>query len=528
MLTLFAASCKKDQKAIDFTAEMQTIGDDSKVHMEGLYPTWDAADQVKINGNAYEVAMSGTGDSRVAIIQNVNVTSGSMYAFYPAGSFTSYDGTGNTVTFNLPMEQTYNTETVEGNTYQVVKMPMAAYIPSVESNRKLSFRNLCNLLKVTVTAGTGSTFTLNQIAVTAQNSGNLLNGSITTENLNSGTWDGCTPTGGTTTNYLTGIDESFTEGTVKTYYIVVPKLPNSCQYTVSLSTSQGSLNKTSTGSLNAMNCINKILGMSITATITEPITTSEITELSGAFSISSTKYVHFAKGNCKYVRGTDRASSSWKTFAEQYQFRKYLKPSGWATLSSTEDEVSYFSFAGYNTTTHYSATDAVSSTATYTEYGNAYGASGTWRCLTPTEWGNLLGTSAGTTGQKRTQTYRFAKVTVCGIQGLLLFPDGFSWNSDYGTAPTGGNLNTTNGGDFNVSYDLSHWQRLENAGCVFLPGAGYSSASAIASDSQWLGLYMQNKAGSPGQMFKFGTLNCGDGSHAVHKYSIRLCREYIR
>lgn len=69
---------------------------------------------------------------------------------------------------------------------------------------------------------------------------------------------------------------------------------------------------------------------------------------------------------------------------------------------------------------------------------------------------------------------KFAKVSVNGVDGLLLFPDNFSWNATtMGGEPvtvdnTSANYNTTN-----CAISLEKWNVLEASGVVFLPGTGY-------------------------------------------------------
>ena len=96
---------------------------------------------------------------------------------------------------------------------------------------------------------------------------------------------------------------------------------------------------------------------------------------------------------------------------------------------------------------------------------------GLWRTLTREEWNYLFYTrTASTVGN--TSNARFAKATVNGIAGIILFPDDFSVPI-YLPTP----LQINNGGaSFNSnSYSEAGWAAMENLGCVFLPTAGYRS-----------------------------------------------------
>ena len=102
----------------------------------------------------------------------------------------------------------------------------------------------------------------------------------------------------------------------------------------------------------------------------------------------------------------------------------------------------------------------------------------TWRTLTSAEWIYLLNTRTTETTDLPNSS-RYAKVTVNGVKGLLLFPDSFAWTSAMGTAPTATNSAF---GAFNAgSYTAAEFTEQEKAGVVFLPAAGYRSGSSLNS-----------------------------------------------
>ena len=94
---------------------------------------------------------------------------------------------------------------------------------------------------------------------------------------------------------------------------------------------------------------------------------------------------------------------------------------------------------------------------------------GLWRTLTKEEWNYLFNTrSASTVGN--TSNARFAKATVNGVYGVILFPDDFSVPI---YLPTPLQINNAYASFNSNSYSEAGWAAMENLGCVFLPTTGY-------------------------------------------------------
>ena len=94
---------------------------------------------------------------------------------------------------------------------------------------------------------------------------------------------------------------------------------------------------------------------------------------------------------------------------------------------------------------------------------------GTWRTLTIYEWRYLLGKYIGSQDPRRKtgSGMLYVHAVVVGVNGVILLPDNWS--------PATYTFIRANGGDDysdNVVY-ASDWTMLENAGCVFLPAAGF-------------------------------------------------------
>ena len=193
--------------------------------------------------------------------------------------------------------------------------------------------------------------------------------------------------------------------------------------------------------------------------------------LSGEFSISEEKKVHFSKGNLQYQATTD----TWRFAAEQYDMIGDLNSkisssySGWIDLFGwgTGNNPTKSGTASYSYDTFVDwGTNAIS---------NGGNEANKWRTLSSEEWEYILfsRTNAATL---------FGLGSVNGIKGVILLPD--DWQLPKGitfTASTTkglkniGDMYWNDEGD-NFSHNaftIEQWYMMEAAGAVFLPAAGY-------------------------------------------------------
>ena len=107
----------------------------------------------------------------------------------------------------------------------------------------------------------------------------------------------------------------------------------------------------------------------------------------------------------------------------------------------------------------------------YNAISNGGGQVGVWRTLSNEEWEYIFKYRSGSVVGYISNA-RFAKATVNGIRGVILFPDVFSVPI---YLPTPLEIND-GGASFEVNiYSGDGWRALENLGCVFLPNCGYSA-----------------------------------------------------
>ena len=187
--------------------------------------------------------------------------------------------------------------------------------------------------------------------------------------------------------------------------------------------------------------------------------------LSGVFSVSSTKKVKFSKGNLRYSSGT------WSFFNNQYDYYNSYSADAWDHFGWSTSATTYgMSTSTTSSTYSGSFVDWGSNSDLQTALGTG------WFTLSSTESTYLFDTrSASTVGG--TSNGRYAKAKVNNVYGVILFPDTYT-HPDGVTAPTGVNDIYATGWNGN-NYTIADWTKMESAGCVFLPGAGYRMGESV-------------------------------------------------
>ncbi|MCQ2232869.1 MAG: hypothetical protein MJZ30_13585 [Paludibacteraceae bacterium] len=207
-------------------------------------------------------------------------------------------------------------------------------------------------------------------------------------------------------------------------------------------------------------------------------------KLRGRFSVSATKQVSFSMGNLQYQAST----KTWRFAENQYDVIGTKNENISSTYSGWIDLFGWGT-SGYNSRYPYmTSTD-------YSDYGNGiYDISGTnydwgvynaisngdnkagmWRTLTKSEWEYLFDTRTNAENLR-------GLATVNGQTGYILLPDGWSMPS--------GLTFTANFGDYTTnSYSASEWSKMEAAGAVFLPAAGYRYGASVSDVGSYGGYW---------------------------------------
>ena len=230
--------------------------------------------------------------------------------------------------------------------------------------------------------------------------------------------------------------------------------------------------------------------------------------LNGKFSVSDTKQVYFSKGNLRY------ASSKWSFFDNQYDFYIGYNADTWDKFGWSTSATTY----GMNTSTSNS-----DYSGDFVDWGATMGTG--WRTLTSDEWTYLFKTRSAST-VNGTENGRYAKAMVNNVRGIILFPDTYT-HPDGVTAPTGVN-DTGNTGWNGNSYTVEDWTKMETAGCVFLPAAGYRNGSRVNNP----GSYGDYSSATPygtdktyGVFFGSGSLTPASDGSRFYGCSVRLVQE---
>lgn len=212
------------------------------------------------------------------------------------------------------------------------------------------------------------------------------------------------------------------------------------------------------------------------------------TPITPEFSISATKKVSFAPGNLQATYDASAETWTWDFAANQYD---YIGNAPGNTTIITEVKESTEPFAklsasgtvdifGWSTANTYFGIASSTSHETYTteafaDWGNLVIGSqtaGYWRTMTNSEWDYLLNTrSCSTIGETENARYLKANTVSGVVQGLIMFPDNFTWNeTTMGTIPTSCNSPQAY---ITQQFTSAQWASLEAAGAIFLPASGY-------------------------------------------------------
>ncbi|MBR1996114.1 MAG: hypothetical protein IJ989_02555 [Paludibacteraceae bacterium] len=189
----------------------------------------------------------------------------------------------------------------------------------------------------------------------------------------------------------------------------------------------------------------------------------------GVFSVSADKQVTFSKGNLQYHPANDewRFAPSQLDYIGEANSNCSSTYNGWLDLFGWSTSSTNF---GVSTSTDYN--DYLGS---FVDWGtNKIGndAPNTWRTLSYYEWDYLLNTRTNASVLK-------GVAQVNGVNGLIFLPD--NWTCPAGVTFKSG-FHSEMGVDYYAAYQTftaAEWSKLESAGAVFLPAAGYRDGPGV-------------------------------------------------
>ena len=201
------------------------------------------------------------------------------------------------------------------------------------------------------------------------------------------------------------------------------------------------------------------------------------------FSIGENRQVRFSRGNLQYQASTD----TWR-FAEEQRYyigseNRYISDTnsrwidlfGWGTSGWNSGAVCYQPWSSSTSTENYVPCSDTASNLTgdcinadwgiYNAISNGGNQPGMWRTPSQAEWNYLAAV-------RENASTKFGAAKINNVNGVVVLPD--NW-----TLPEGLTFNPGRGAYANNNYTLSEWNRMEAAGAIFLPAAGYRVGSSF-------------------------------------------------
>ena len=519
-------ACNKETNAIEETIEAngsvkmitETVtaqyGNETKVTIaDGGTFSWTEGDHIAVhvsNGDNPQYVLTSdsgaSGASASAATASFTVVyeegyTRDAFAVYPATivatDAANYGQSGATLDITLP--DTYELSKVSGTT---TPCPMIA---TNTPGSGWAFKQLCGLLRLTV-----GNISSNVASLELGFGGNKVNGTF--EVTNPGT---ATPKISTTTAGL-NLGED-----IITITDISPDAEG--KVTVNLPLPEGNYSEITIVAKNGNDVVlSRAVESFATAYLSQRAHGKKVTRDLAVFSVDASTKVYFSPGNLQYQASP---TSTWRFAEHQYDYvgdggTKGGNVTGGNNASISSSYTGWIDLFGWGTSgyseweddTYGSAVQPWSSDTNNDNYGpvGVYnglyknGADGPdftngdwgegakdyigdgWRTLTSAEsvWlvGPFFDANPGTNCRTSsrindTDNARYAKGTVNDVYGMIIFPDSYT-HPDGVAVPTGINA-TDNAGWNGNDYSADEWSKMEAAGAVFLPAAGYRNGTKL-------------------------------------------------
>lgn len=540
LLTLLTA-CQKEEPhgtlpagALRLTTESFTGANGDKTSVSGNTVQWRNGDVVNINGTNYTVTVDDV--NHTAYIDGSFGTE-ELFAYYPNDAmeiktfyYIIYDRTDTTYTLDFPSSYDCTFE----NGRQVIALPMLALASGGSTHTTLQFYHTTAAINVKLWNDTGSPLTVTKVVVTADAYGICKSNLMLTTRPNPTESVSATVEG----------NEAFRRVEVN-----FPAYNTSGSLTIPPYTNESDLREVQVP-IRPMGTDNLTIEVFCTDgtttylfrhkdTVASPLTRNQmltarvkihtgadnhviVGALPGKFKVNASgKQVIFSQGNLQYIGSA--STPYWKFADHQYD---YLGNNGQHGTSNVADRDLFgWGCSGQSHgATSYQPWDASTTDGNYFAYGNAnnhlysetpstadwgYNAisnggntvNSGWRTLkdntsssTDDEWNYIFNTrqTGITIGPTTHSRYTMATINTDGtsVKGIILFPDNYIGPQENTSDISWGTIN--NKSNWSTSCTTAGWLTLENAGCVFLPAAGYrdhNSSPAEIHNIQTNGYY---------------------------------------
>ena len=213
---------------------------------------------------------------------------------------------------------------------------------------------------------------------------------------------------------------------------------------------------------------------------------SFMTKKAGIFSVSSSMKVNFSYGNLQY----HPANNKWRFAESQLDYIGAANSnisssySGWLDLFGWSTDATNFGVSTSEDNDDYSGS--------FVDWGrNKIGndAPNTWRTLTYSEWKYLLNNRNNASSLR-------GVAQVNGVNGLILLPDNWTCPNDVTFKSGFHSDNSVEAYGQYQTFSADQWSKLESAGAIFLPAAGYRDGSDVGNVQSHGNYWSAQKANS--------------------------------
>ena len=521
MAALAFAGCQKEHlTGGQLQLVTESMKSSYKLAVDGFTSNWATGDRVWINNESADVVIAGS----TASITSESQFEAPFYGVYPASIYGSGYGSTN-YTLNLPASYTY----AKAGGHQNLQSPMVAY---AARGNKLLFKHVTAAVAVEVTNDFGIDVKLTNITISS-NSYKLSGSTAVTFDTEHDTVivnpvaKGASPDADTAVQMTFGSGLDIASGASVTVQVPVRPVGAGNKFTISVTV----VNKDDA---------EMVYTFSKTQASANTMTRAQLgfapAKFGGVFTVASGKQVRFSPGNLQYQAST----GTWRFAKQQYDYigaaagnnvteanGRYTQAAWidlfcWATsgYDNTANDANAVNFApylptistmvdatynyyGYGPSTNMTDKNLVGTSAHY-DWGvhnaisNGGQAAGIWRTLGAGngegEWFYLLGTSSsptpGTNCRSISNTLfeqgRYTMATIGDTyKGMIVFPDDYVHPE--GTDFVAGTFNTKT--DYTATVSIAGWKKMEVAGAVFLPAAGYRTYNVTVSNPNSYGRY---------------------------------------
>jgi len=263
--------------------------------------------------------------------------------------------------------------------------------------------------------------------------------------------------------------------------------------------------------------------------------------INGLFSVSSTKQVYFSKGSLQYIGSA--STPYWKFADNQWDLLSITNQNtnntnvdrdifSWGTSGYAHGASIYQPWGhGTNNNQFYAYGDQANylsaSTGTadwgYNAISNGGNQEHLWYTLNKDEWTYLFSSDRPGSTVNGTDKAHFARATVEGINGVILFPDIYTHPTDVNQP----NYINSNSGGWANTYTAADFMKMEAHGAVFLPaGGGYVGGNIVNRNGAafYWSSQPDNNGNALGLYLNNNSINCANSMYRHLGIGVRLVR----